>query len=269
MCTVSVVVRERSGSSQQSGFIDVRLATNRDEQRSRPPALPPVRRRFGEREAILPVDSASGGTWVAANDAGLILTLLNLNPVARRLEDLTPEAIASVLAKAKGKPSRGVVIPSLLHCRSIDEVLAESDRLAALGSEPFRLVTIDARELAELTCADGQVALLRRTPLDAPLMFASSGLGDQTVYEPRRKLFEEMLAQGNDVAATQDAFHRHQWPGREYLSVCMSRADARTVSCTIVEREGNLISMKYFGDWPNEQTGSVALSLSIREEALR
>src|SRR5436305_3313340 len=45
---------------------------------------------------------ASGGTWLAANDAGLALAVLNVNPPERDREALRPTR------------SRGEVIPALL-----------------------------------------------------------------------------------------------------------------------------------------------------------
>lgn len=71
MCTVSIIPVDDSEAAR------VRLACNRDESRLRPPALPPQTRRFGRHLAILPVDPVSGGTWVAANEQGLVMTLMN------------------------------------------------------------------------------------------------------------------------------------------------------------------------------------------------
>jgi hypothetical protein len=48
-----------------------------------------------------------------------------------------------------------------------------------------------------------------------------------------------------DGQAAQDEYHRHQWPGREAISVNMRRHDAATVSRTVVEvREGS-VRMSY------------------------
>ena len=56
------------------------LFMNRDELSSRGPALPPsVRERSGVR-VVAPVDSDGGGSWVAANEHGLAVCLLNYYP---------------------------------------------------------------------------------------------------------------------------------------------------------------------------------------------
>src|SRR5437762_13943150 len=74
VCTVSII-------SPGDGVL--RLACNRDELWSRPDALPPRLMHFGQRQAALPIDPQSGGTWMAVNDAGLTCAILN----ARRGRD--------------------------------------------------------------------------------------------------------------------------------------------------------------------------------------
>ena len=84
MCTVTIITVDSaaqcapdSGSAARGKGI--RLACNRDELRTRPAALPPIIRTFGNRKAIMPVDPISNGTWIAVNDAGIAATLLNVN----------------------------------------------------------------------------------------------------------------------------------------------------------------------------------------------
>ena len=67
MCTVTLIPRPQ-------GF---RLAVNRDEQRTRPPATPPRVFQHAPQQALYPLDPPSAGTWVAVTNAGLALTLLN------------------------------------------------------------------------------------------------------------------------------------------------------------------------------------------------
>src|SRR5262249_13957501 len=77
MCTVSIVALNEPGNRR------LRLACNRDELRSRPAALPPLVRNCDERQAIMPIDPVSDGTWIAVNDAGIAATLLNVNLATR------------------------------------------------------------------------------------------------------------------------------------------------------------------------------------------
>ena len=55
------------------------LFFNRDESRRRGPAHPPqIMEPVGESKLLAPIDSDAGGTWLAANEHGLVLALLNL-----------------------------------------------------------------------------------------------------------------------------------------------------------------------------------------------
>ncbi len=240
MCTVTVV-RGRAGA--------VRLACNRDEQHARAAALLPEVRSFGRRQALLPIDSHSGGTWIAASDAGLALTLLNVNPG----EDAAPAAASR---------SRGTIIPELLSSATLAEAVAHGLALDAASFAPFRLVIVDGRDVAELHSDGRSVHLLRQAPLEGPLLFTSSGLGDDRVAGPRRQLFGELVAPAADGPAGQDAYHRHHWPERPHLSVCMRRADARTVSHTVVTLAADAVRLDYHPDAPDVPAESSSLMLT-------
>jgi hypothetical protein len=76
-------------------------------------------------------------------------------------------------------------------------------------------------------------------------MRTSSSLGDALVEGPRRTLFRRFFRGTSQAAAAQDAFHDHQWPGREDVSVRMQRAGASTVSRTTVEVSASFATMIY------------------------
>ena len=211
----------------------VRVAFNRDENRCRPAALPPVRRRFGHRDALLPIDPCSGGTWIGANDAGLVLALLNGNP---------PRPVP-----AKAVRSRGHIVPELLGCDSPADALNRFERLLQPSDfAPFRLVVLDYGLVADIRWDGRQSMVSNRLLGSSPLLFTSSGLGDHLVEGPRRELFETLLGNASDRLAGQDEFHTHRWPGRENLSVNMSRTDARTVSRSVIARDDRGVQFDYF-----------------------
>jgi hypothetical protein len=241
MCTVTIVPAGEA----------VRLACNRDEQRSRPAALPPRVRRFGRRRAVLPVDPVSGGTWVAVSDAGLAAALLNVN--------------AERGGAARGSPtrSRGSVIPSLLGCDTLTQAVSRATSLDAAAYAPFRLVLADREGWAELRSDGDEVRLLRRRPAAGPALFTSSGLGDRLVEGPRQALFAELFDRPGDPVARQDRFHRHRWHGLPHLSVCMSRADARTVSHTVVTMGWDAVTLTYHPDAPDRPAAPALLSLPV------
>jgi hypothetical protein len=230
MCTLSILpLLDRDG---------VRIVSNRDELRTRAPASPPSWRRarfdpsnpnpaphssFESTRAIWPMDIEAGGTWIAASERGLALSLLNLNP---------PHGSGT------GRVSRGLVIPSLIAAPGVGEAIDALDRMRLAEFAPFRLVAVGVRtsertpRVAEAAW-DGRRLHVSWHAL-APMCFASSGLGDDRVT-PRLALYESMVIDAMPAPAHQDEFHRHRWPEHPEISVLMSRGDARTVSITTVE----------------------------------
>jgi hypothetical protein len=228
MCTISIIPLESGVSPIGSGF---RIVCNRDESRRRPPAAHPRWRSIGDGpgRAVWPMDLQAGGTWIAASESGLALSLLNLNP------------IPPVNLRGHGKlRSRGLVIPHLLGAGSLAAVAGELSRMRLRHYAPFRLVGVEPPASGDLLVLE---ARWDRTRLDIawhaglPSCFVSSGLGDALVA-PRLDLFEDMVVCPGAGPERQDEFHRHTWPDRPGLSVLMTRADARTVSITTLEVMG-------------------------------
>ncbi|MBY0112774.1 MAG: NRDE family protein [Phycisphaerales bacterium] len=240
MCTLTAVHPETARSGLERTGPErpqFRVVVNRDEQRTRAEALPPRVCRAGGTDAIFPVDPASRGTWIGVNTAGLVLAVLNCNPIHKFIT-------------RPGLRSRGDIVPSLLSCESVTEALARAADIDASQYPPFRLVAIE-RERHAVVLGDGvttTVQTLRR--FDGPMMVTSSGLGDHVVETPRRELFQSMMGSalargGCDIVDRQDEFHAHRWPERRHVSVEMSRADARTVSRTVVEVFGDSVRLTY------------------------
>jgi hypothetical protein len=229
MCTLTAIQPERRADDVPL----FRVVVNRDEQRTRAEALPPRVARAGDHDAIYPIDPVSRGTWVGVNTAGLVVAILNSNPIARP-------------TNRPGLRSRGEIVPALLACSSVTAALAAASDIPAHEFPPFRLVAIE-RDRFVVVLGDSQrttVQALRR--FDAPFLATSSGLGDHIVEQPRRELFNAMLVRGvSDIADRQDAFHRHRWPDRHHVSVEMSRGDARTVSRTVVEVFHDSVRLTY------------------------
>lgn len=243
MCTLTIV--PTAGG--------VRLAFNRDEQRTRREARPPVAMPFGRRAAILPTDPVSGGTWIAVNDAGLALAVLNANPVYRA--DLP-----------KLRRSRGEIIPLLAAADSPSAALALADGLRLSEFAPFRLALVGQGVVAVVQW-DGRERMVMSNLLGAPRMLTSSGLGDHLVEGVRRELFDDLFGGPPESwAAAQGAFHRHRWPGREHLSVNMSRADARTCSVTTAELTAAAVALTYHPEAPDVPARAVTVRLPLLDQ---
>jgi hypothetical protein len=242
MCTVTVVAWRNT----------VRLACNRDEQRARPAALPPQIHRFGNRQAILPIDPTGGGTWIGVNNGGVAITLLNINHGNRLDRSSAPRL------------SRGIIIPALLHCGSLAEAVDLGQKLQSRHYAPFRLVLVTQDEAAELRSDGEEIRLTWRAALSKPLLFTSSGLGDELVEGPRRELFNDLFSRRECWFAQQDALHRHRWPDRPHLSICMSRPDAHTVSYSVIALSPRAANLTYYPEAPSQAARPITLSLHVR-----
>jgi hypothetical protein len=248
MCTVSVLPCRLGGEEV------VRLACNRDEKRSRPAALPPRLFWTGARQAVWPTDAGAGGTWIGVNDAGLVLTVLNVSrPSGNRV--------------SRPDQSRGAIVPELLSCGSLASALRQAATLEPARYAPFRLVLVDSRELAEVRSDGRQLHAIFPQPLAAPRLFTSSGLGDDLVQGPRAALFGEVLRSPDATTERQDAFHRHSWPARQHLSVCMRRPDARTVSYTTLTLSPRHVRLTYHPEAPDTPSKPFSVCLQLAKGA--
>lgn len=217
MCTVSIITLPSGG---------LRLVTNRDESRGRPASEPPGWRELpGGGRAIWPTDPLGGGTWLGADDRGLVLTLLNGNP--------EPEPDLSGLKLR----SRGLLIPELLERASdgtaLGEIAAMLERMDLSAFAPFRLVGAIGGSRSLLDAVWDRRKLQIADGPEHPACYVSSGLGD-SVVRARLPLFEQMVA-AEPTPEAQDRFHAHYWPDRLHQSVWMTRERARTVSVSVVE----------------------------------
>lgn len=237
MCTVTVIPTPRG----------LRLVCNRDEQRSRPKSTAQKSRILGSRTALFPIDPASNGTWIGANDVGLVACLLNSNPGQSR----TPAS------RWSGRESRGVIVPMVLHGESLEDALALLTETDAGNFPPFRLVIIREGCHSIVTSDGAGFDIPRPSPLRSPILLTSSGLGDALADSYRRPLFCQAFRAGASPSA-QDGFHAHSWPECSHLSVQMSRPDARTVSRTAVDiaSDGIEIRHAWLGDDLSESGSS-------------
>jgi hypothetical protein len=191
----------------------------------------------------MPVDPESGGTWIGVNDAGLACSLVN---------------VYNGSTATRAPVSRGTIIPPLLRYADLDSALMWASRLEPRRFQPFRLLIVDGRELVEC-CSDGHSLHHRRQHLHDAVIRTSSRLGDRLVGRPRTALFRKFLAATSNKVAAEDLFHLHQWRGREDVSVRMRRADARTVSHTVIEVHERTVSLAYR---PAEAAESVLLTVA-------
>lgn len=274
MCTVTLIpvggdaAAGGSGGDAARGW---RLACNRDEQRTRKRGQPPrVMSIGGGRRAIMPIDPESDGTWIGVNDMGLAAVLLNAN--VETLDRRPAWRVRDGVAADEPRRSRGGIVPAILACDDLPHVEAWLDQFNPQLYPPFRLMACHGGQLLQ-AWSDGTCLATSNRAWDSPIMLTSSGLGDAVVEPPRRGLFRQMFdCPPARWPEAQDAFHRHRFAGQPHLSVNMSRADARTVSLTVIECDGTTAVMTYHGaapDAPTAREHRVELALPRPVEAMR
>lgn len=226
MCTVSILRPWPVGA----GGVGVRLVSNRDERPAREPARPPGVVDAGPVRVVRPIDPAGGGTWIAANDAGFVFTLLNgLEPEGERTSTVEP-------------PSRGGIVMAIASARSIEEIEGRLRALDWAAYRPWRLVVAGAGRLLQVESAARSRRLVVRSLPDRLMVTASSRL-ELEARRRRERLFRKIVPRPD--IARQDAFHGHTWPDRPEISVEMRRPEARTVSRTSVAITSTSVRMVY------------------------
>jgi hypothetical protein len=224
MCSVSWVRRRGS----------LVVVMNRDERRDRAPARPPRRWRGADGGFTAPVDAAAGGTWIAARDSGVVLALLNHHASS----GTAPPAGAI-------RVSRGRLVTALAAEAGVpDAARLRAEDLASLA--PFRLFVIGPRLAPRVFTWTGAALSSRR--LDPQVGFlTSSSWNPRGVIAARQAQFRAFRrAAGRPTLAALIAFHDQAASARgPGYAVRMSRADARTVSRTVVEWRAGRVSMAY------------------------
>lgn len=243
MCTLSFVPRAR-------GYA---VAMNRDERTTRAEALPPRVFHVAGTSAVYPHEPG-GGTWIAANQLGVTLAVLNLG--------------ASTAPKRR---SRGEIIPALISSRSLAQAEAKLRGLDLVGILPFRLVGIfgSERRVAEWRW-DGRDLSRTCFPWRRRHWF-SSGLSDEQARRGRAPLCH--LAWRQRTAGTLGwlrRLHRSHGSGPGPFSICVHRPDAGTRSLTEVLHRPSGARMRYQAGQPCRPVGPVVEArLPRAREALR
>ena len=242
MCTVSWI-------HDPDHFV---LCSNRDELNTRAPALPPVEREINGLRALLPVDADAGGTWIGVNERGLCLCLLNRYDKA--LDALpAPNALFA---------SRGELIPYFLGAASADGVIDEllrwpAERIDLRRYRPFTLCVTDP--LVPPLIVDWTGRRLRLESDGAARLPLVSSSADQAGAQASRSALWRALQP--QTAGDLSAFHANHADGPSACSVCMHRADARTVSFTQVSVTARAVALSYQPGAPCEDRPVTTLTL--------
>jgi hypothetical protein len=205
------------------------LCFNRDEQRSRARAEPPAIRKIDGAKVLAPLDPDGGGTWVAVNEHGLALVLLN------RYGD------ASLVPRTGAQRSRGLLVLDLSAARSVREVEKGLEKTDFTPYEPFHLYLLRQGEGIHSSWDSG--GGLRISPPDTFL--TTSSYRPSEVAAARGRLWKEQAGEGSVRPERAAAILRTRNPDRPAFGLCMDREDARTVSQLQVQVDGNEARVSY------------------------
>ena len=217
---------------------------NRDERRTRAPALPPAERTHDGVHFLAPLDGDFGGTWIAVTTHGLTFGLLN------RYQD---EAVA----EPEDLRSRGLLIPELVTAPDLMAVASRLEALDITRYRPFSLIAVAPGHPALVGAWDGRTLRLQRHR-QAGLLLTSSAVDQPEVAEARTRTF---AALAEVTPAALESAHRSHWPERGARSVCMHRPDAQTQSYSRVLVTPQLVALHHTASAPCERTGPVSLQL--------
>ncbi len=222
------------------------LFFNRDERLSRSHAELPAQHEQNGVAYISPTDADAGGTWIAVNQFGVTVCLLNHYQFEQ-------------IETYKDWTSRGEIVRQFATVES--PVLAEQQfrRLNLEDYRAFRMFIIDRTGRNRLFVWDGHSPRVERNVMTPK---SSSSVDARHVKALRKQLFADM-----DLANSVDAkhylkYHASHQPSRSRDSVCMHREDAKTVSLSHVFVANDKIEFAYADGSPCEAALAKPLRLA-------
>jgi len=204
MCTVTYI-------PYQDGCI---LTSNRDEINTRALAIPPQTYEHKGIQLSFPKDPQGSGTWIAANEKGDFVCLLN--GAFEPHERITPY-----------RHSRGLVV---LDFFTFDITQAFHEEYPLDNIEPFTLVIWKNNALFEFRW-DGDKKYLKELDAKQSHIYSSSPLYTKEVMQQREEWFDEFLQKDNINPTSISHFHHFGGELDDDNNIRMKRADGKeTVS---------------------------------------
>ncbi len=237
MCTMTWFVKD-------DGY---ELFFNRDERISRSRAELPTPQHQDSVQYISPTDSDAGGTWIACNQYGVTVCLLNHYQFEQ-------------IETYKSWTSRGEIVRHFATTSNLSDAEANFHSLDLDDYRAFRMFIIDREGGNRLCVWDGHSARVER---DVTTPKSSSSVDAKHVKQLRRSLFEDLNLVDSKNVDDYISYHASHLPSRSKESVCMHRADANTVSLSHVSVSGQGVSFRYADGSPCEAQLGPSLAMKI------
>lgn len=193
---------------------------NRDEQRSRPRAIPPEAAVAKGVRCIAPKDPQAGGTWIAVNEYGLSVALLNNYEAAHLARE------GAVFE------TRGNLPLSMMDCLNANEV---GDRVSSLSLgvfNAFHLMALDPFGNVKIFSWNG--TLLKNAVLGRQ-MITTSSFRSQEVQSYRERLFDSMVRGEGHTGEALEAFQKNVDHSDRAFNPLMTRDDGETHCLSMIE----------------------------------
>jgi hypothetical protein len=239
MCTVSWI-------HEPEGY---QLFCNRDEKLTRGKAAPP---RHAVRDGVhflAPVDADFGGTWIATNEFGLSLCLLNGMP-------------------GPWSRSRGLLVLDLISLPSIVAVLDRVGNMDLTPFAPFTLAGVEPQNPAAVVEWNGERVAIS-SPDESHFMLTSSSFDSGRVREKRLQAYSKVTSLGCTPELLVH-FHKSHGGTPSAYSICMHRPDAETVSFSWVRASSDGIEFTYYDAAPCQCSQATKVRLprsAVRDDA--
>jgi hypothetical protein len=244
MCTASWL-RDETG---------YHLLFNRDEKLTRKQATEPRLATKAGIRFLAPVDGDFGGTWIAVNEFGVTVCLLNG-------ANLTGQQAVAVRSK-----SRGLLIPDLVTAAS---AVAACELVGAMDLclfDSFTLIALDPVCPSALVEWNGSRTIFIPSG-DSNIPLTSSSFDPERVRQVRRLEFARLAGSREQPELSKlFEYHRSHGPACGAYSPCMHRSDAETKSFSYIHVTQSNARFFYTGAAPCKIVSHSAIaSIPLRQ----
>jgi uncharacterized protein with NRDE domain len=218
---------------------DYSVFFNRDEDKARPVGIPP--QEFLTKSGIrylAPIDPQGGGTWMLANERGIVVTLLNW------YDKDVPEP-----RDEKRFRSRGLLVKGLADVISSGELESRMKSEELKEYPPFHLLGFAPGEPVFQMNWDGNAPrFLERNESDSIPVMSSSSFESGEVLKARNETF--CNRERADLESF-EAFQSNDGEDSTAFTPRMNRPDAQTWSRSRVDVSADRLDFKYIAEAPD------------------
>lgn len=240
MCTVTIIPKGKN---------DFVLTSNRDEAPNRI-SLVPNFYTINETKVLFPKDELSGGTWIGLSEKNRLVCVLN-------------GGFSFHERKSGYRLSRGVVAKDFMTSEDLKNTI---DAYNFEGIEPFTMVIVDWNprlRFYELVW-DGSKHF-KELPLE-PKLWSSSTLYSEKMKAERQSWFTDFKSENILSANTLLKFHKTAGENNDDYGVIMNRGFVKTTSITQVDKQDDVVDMRYENLEDNDITSKTFLISQIINE---